>query len=83
MTITEDQLEAWIKQLIKENKLYFCKPSNVVVQQLDKSYLSDLVIKEKFGPVNSLVLGRGSVEDNIEAKDEKQGDFHGNFIMRP
>ena len=22
MTITEDQLEAWIKQLIKENKLY-------------------------------------------------------------
>ena len=32
---------------IKENKLYFCKPSNVVVQQLDKSYLSDLVIKEK------------------------------------
>lgn len=56
---------------IKENKLYFCKISNIVSQQLDKSYLSDLVVKEKFGPLNALVLGRGSVEDNVEAIDEE------------
>lgn len=67
---------------IKENKLYFCKPSNVVVQQLDKSYLSDLVIKEKFGPVNSLVLGRGSVEDNIEAKDDESIAKNGRCEIR-
>ena len=37
------------------------------MQTLDTSFLSNLIIGEKFGPVNALVLGRGSVEDNIEA----------------
>lgn len=51
---------------IKENKLYLCKEGDSV-QTLDTSFLSNLIIGEKFGPVNALVLGRGSVEDNIEA----------------
>lgn len=55
---------------IKDDKLYLCKIGDVV-QELDTSYLSELVIGEKFGPVNALVLGRGAVEDNIEAKDQE------------
>lgn len=51
---------------IKEDKLYFCKVENNSVQKIDKSYLTDLIVKEKFGSVNALVLGRGDVEDNIE-----------------
>lgn len=67
---------------IKENKLYFCKPNNIVLQQLDKSYLSDLVVKEKFGPLNALVLGRGSVEDNVEAIDEENITHNGRCEIR-
>ncbi len=67
---------------IKENKLYFCKPSNVVSQQLDKSYISDLVVKEKFGPLNALVLGRGSVEDNVESIDEESITQNGRCEIR-
>ena len=67
---------------IKENKLYFCKPNNIVLQQLDKSYLSDLVVKEKFGPLNALVLGRGSVEDNVEAIDEENITQNGRCEIR-
>ena len=44
--------------------------------------MSDLVIKEKFGPVNSLVLGRGSVEDNIEAKDDESIAKNGRCEIR-
>lgn len=55
---------------IKENKLYFCKVGNKIVQKLDKSYLSNLIIGEKFGPINAFVIGRGDVEDNVEAKDD-------------
>lgn len=67
---------------IKENKLYFCKPSNVVSQQLDKSYISNLVVKEKFGPLNALVLGRGSVEDNVESIDEESITQNGRCEIR-
>lgn len=67
---------------IKENKLYFCKPSNVVSQQLDKSYISNLVVKEKFGPLNALVLGRGSVEDNVESIDEESINQNGRCEIR-
>jgi len=67
---------------IKENKLYFCKVNNEVVQRLDKSYVSDLVIKEKLGPVNALVLGRGSVEDNIEARDDESITANGRCEIR-
>lgn len=67
---------------IKENKLYFCKPSNIVSQQLDKSYISNLVVKEKFGPLNALVLGRGSVEDNVESIDEESINQNGRCEIR-
>lgn len=55
---------------IKDNKLYLHKLANTSVEKMDTSFLSGLTIKEKFGPLNALVLGRGSVEDNIEAKDD-------------
>ena len=55
---------------IKDNKLYLHKLADSVVQKLDASYLTGLTVKEKFGPVNALVLGRGDVEDNVEAKDD-------------
>ena len=55
---------------IKDNKLYLHKLANEPVETLDASYLTGLTVKEKFGPVNALVLGRGDVEDNIDAKDD-------------
>lgn len=55
---------------IKDNKLYLHKLTNSPVEKIDSSYLTGLTVKEKFGPVNALVLGRGDVEDNVEAKDD-------------
>ena len=55
---------------IKDNKLYLHKLTDSPVEKLDASYLTGLTVKEKFGPVNALVLGRGDVEDNVEAKDD-------------
>ena len=55
---------------IKDNKLYLHKLVDSPVEKLDSSYLTGLTVKEKFGPVNALVLGRGDVEDNVEAKDD-------------
>ena len=55
---------------IKDNKLYLHKLADSPVEKLDTSYLKGLTVKEKFGPVNALVLGRGDVEDNVEAKDD-------------
>lgn len=56
---------------IKDDKLYFCKIENTAVQKLDKSYISNLIVMEKFGPLNALVIGRGEVEDNLESTDDK------------
>lgn len=67
---------------IKENKLYFCKIDENIVQELDTSYLSDLSINEKFGPLNALVLGRGSVEDNIESTDIDSINIYGRNEIR-
>ncbi len=67
---------------VKENKLYLCKISNEPVETLDTSYLSNLIINEKFGPVNALVLGRGQVEDNIEEKDDKSIQRNGRCEIR-
>lgn len=67
---------------IKDNKLYICKPGSQVVQKLDKTYLTDLLVKEKFGPVNALVLGRGDVEDNVEAKDDASITQNGRCEIR-
>lgn len=66
---------------IKENKLYLCKIGESV-QTLDTSFLSNLVIGEKFGPVNALVLGRGSVEDNIESVDQQSINVNGRCEIR-
>lgn len=66
---------------IKEDKLYLCKIGESV-QTLDTSFLSNLVIGEKFGPVNALVLGRGSVEDNIESVDQESIDSNGRCEIR-
>lgn len=55
---------------IKENKLYLAPISSTPVETLDRSYLTKLIITDKFGPVNALVLGRGDVEDNVEARDD-------------
>lgn len=67
---------------IKDNKLYFCKTGDEIVDRLDKTYLTDLVIKEKFGPANVLVLGRGDVEDNIESKDDESISKNGRAEIR-
>lgn len=66
---------------IKEGKLYLCRIEDSV-QTLDTSFLSDLVIGEKFGPVNALVLGRGSVEDNIEAVNQDSINTNGKCEIR-
>lgn len=66
---------------IKENKLYLCKIGESI-QTLDTSFLSNLVIGEKFGPVNALVLGRGSVEDNIESVDQQSINANGRCEIR-
>ncbi len=67
---------------IKENKLYIKSVTNEVLERLDKSYITDLVIKEKFGPLNALVLGRGDIEDNIEETDKKSIEQNGRCEIR-
>ena len=67
---------------IKDNKLYLHKLANNPVEKLDISYLTGLIVKEKFGPVNALVLGRGDVEDNVEAKDEDSISQNGRCEIR-
>lgn len=67
---------------IKDNKLYLHKLTNSPVEKLDASYLAELTVKEKFGPVNALVLGRGEVEDNIEAKDDTSISKNGRCEIR-
>lgn len=67
---------------IEDNKLNLYKISNDAIEKIDKSYLTDLTIKEKFGPANALVLGRGDVEDNIEETDEKSIAQNGRCEIR-
>lgn len=54
---------------IKEDKLYF-SDINSTDEILDINVLKSLKLQNKFGPVNSFVLGRGDVEDNIYNNDE-------------
>ena len=68
--------------IIKDNKLYLVPISSNPVEILDRSYLSKLVITDKFGPVNALVLGRGDVEDNVEAKDDTSITQNGRCEIR-
>ena len=67
---------------IKDNKLYLHKLADSTVEKLDASYLTGLTVKEKFGPVNALVLGRGDVEDNVEAKDNTSITQNGRCEIR-
>lgn len=67
---------------IEDNKLNLYKVSDDTIEKIDKSYLTDLTIKEKFGPVNVLVLGRGDVEDNIEETDKKSIEQNGRCEIR-
>ena len=67
---------------IEDNKLNLYKVNDEVIEKIDKSYLTDLTIKEKFGPANVLVLGRGDVEDNIEETDEKSIAQNGRCEIR-
>lgn len=67
---------------IEDNKLNLYKVSDDAIEKIDKSYLTDLTIKEKFGPANVLVLGRGDVEDNIEETDEKSIKQNGRCEIR-
>lgn len=54
--------------IIKDDKLYFKKIEDTGLK-IGPSILKSLNLKGKFGPCNSLVLGRGSTEDNIVSKD--------------
>lgn len=67
---------------IEDNKLNLYKVNSMSTEKIDKSFLTDLTIKEKFGPVNALVLGRGDVEDNIEETDEKSIKQNGRCEIR-
>ena len=67
---------------IKENKLNLYKVNDNAIEKIDKSYLTDLTIKEKFGPANVLVLGRGDVEDNVEEKDQDSIKQNGRCEIR-
>lgn len=68
--------------IIKNNKLYLAPILSNQVETLDRSYLSKLVITDKFGPVNALVLGRGDVEDNVEAIDQNSININGRCELR-
>ena len=68
--------------IIKEDKLYLAPILTTPVETLDRSYLSKLVITDKFGPVNALVLGRGDVEDNVEEKDQDSINANGRWELR-
>lgn len=67
---------------IEDNKLNLYKVNNENFEKIDKSYLTDLTVKEKFGPVNALVLGRGDVEDNVEETDEESIEQNGRCEIR-
>lgn len=61
---------------IKENKLYFSN-INKTDEVLDINVLKSLRLENKFGPVNSFVLGRGDVEDNVYDNDQESINTNG------
>lgn len=62
--------------IIKDDKLYFksIEDTGIVV---GPEILKTLNLKSKFGPCNSLVLGRGDLNDNIYSKDNASIQIHG------
>lgn len=55
--------------IIKDNKLYFKSTTNTN-KTMTPAILKKLKIKQEFGGCNSLVLGRGDLNDNIYSKDD-------------
>ena len=55
--------------IIKDNKLYFKNTTNTN-KTITPSILKKFKLKQQFGGCNSLVLGRGDLNDNIYAKDD-------------
>lgn len=66
---------------IKEEKLYFSS-FNETQETLDKTVLKKAKLDSKFGPINTLTLGRGSVEDNIYAEDIESIELYGRTEIR-
>lgn len=54
--------------IIKDNKLYF-KSTTETNKTITPQILKKFKIKQQFGGCNSLVLGRGDLNDNIYSKD--------------
>ncbi len=63
---------------IKDDKLYLKElNSSNIIENLTAHDIEDLVIHEKFGPLNSLILGRGDVGDDVSEFDEKSIELNG------
>lgn len=63
--------------IIKNDKLYFKKIEDHRDFVVGPKILKTLTLKSKFGPCNSLVLGRGDLNDNIYSKDDTSIATHG------
>lgn len=62
--------------IIKDDKLYFKSIENTGIK-VGPEVLKTLNLKSKFGPCNSLVLGRGNLNDSIYSKDDISIQTHG------
>jgi len=60
-------------------ELKFKSISQTEVDTIDKTYLKDINVtfKEKYGPINSLVLSRSEDNDNIYSKDDESIEQNG------
>lgn len=64
--------------IIKNDKLYFKTIEDVSNRiTIGPDILKTLIMKTKFGPCNSLVLGRGALNDNIYSKDDNSIALYG------
>lgn len=64
--------------IIKNDKLYFKTIEDVSETiTIGPDILKTLTLKSKFGPCNSLVLGRGDLNDNIYSKDTESIETYG------
>lgn len=57
--------------IIKDDKLYLKKIEDHRDFVVGPKLLKTITFKSKFGPCNSLVLGRGDLNDNIYSKDDE------------
>ena len=54
----------------KDDDILYVNYPNETIEIIDESNLKSLTIKEKYGPVNSLVIARTPQEDNIYRRDD-------------